>query len=172
VTKQNAPPATRLRAGIGYDVHRLEPGLPLTLGGVSIAHDRGPRAHSDGDVLAHAIGDALLGAAGLGDLGEHFPDSDARWRGASSLGLLARIRELLHARGDRIVNVDATLIAETPRIRPHVAAMRDALGGALGIGPDRVSIKATTHEGLGALGRGEGIAAHAVALVEVEAGGP
>lgn len=167
MTPDTAPPATRLRAGIGYDAHRLEIGLPLTLGGVSIAHDRGPHAHSDGDVIAHAIGDALLGAAGLGDLGEHFPNTDARWRGASSLALLERIRGLLESRGGRIVNVDATLVAEAPRIRPHVGAMRDALGRALGISPDRVSIKATTHEGLGALGREEGIAAHAVALVEV-----
>jgi 2-C-methyl-D-erythritol 2,4-cyclodiphosphate synthase len=167
MTSETAPPETRLRAGIGYDAHRLERGLPLTLGGVAIAHDRGPRAHSDGDVLAHAIGDALLGAAGLGDLGEHFPNTDARWRGVSSLVLLEHIRGLLEGRAGHIANVDATLIAEAPRIRPHVGAMRDALAGALGIGPDRVSIKATTNEGLGALGREEGIAAHAVALVEV-----
>lgn len=167
MTSETAPQKTRLRAGIGYDAHRLERGLPLTLGGVAIAHDRGPRAHSDGDVLAHAIGDALLGAAGLGDLGEHFPNTDARWRGVSSLVLLRHILGLVEAQGGHIVNVDATLIAEAPRIRPHVGAMRDALAGALGIGPDRVSIKATTNEGLGALGREEGIAAHAVALVEV-----
>lgn len=167
MTNGAVPSATRLRVGVGYDAHRLERGLPLTLGGVAIAHDRGPIAHSDGDVLAHAIGDALLGAAGLGDLGEHFPNRDPRWRGASSLLLLERIRELLDARGDRIVNVDATLVAEAPRIRPHAAAMRDALGRALRIGTDRVSIKATTNEKLGALGREEGIAAHAVALVEV-----
>ena len=167
MTNGTAPASTRLRVGIGYDAHRLERGLPLTLGGVSIAHDRGPIAHSDGDVLAHAIGDALLGASGLGDLGEHFPNRDPRWRGASSLLLLEKIRELLDARGDRIVNVDATLIAEAPRIRPHVEGMREALGNALGIGAERVSIKATTNEGLGALGREEGIAAHAVALVEV-----
>jgi len=166
MTPETAPPASRLRAGIGYDAHRLEPGLPLTLGGVAIAHDRGPRAHSDGDVLAHAIGDALLGACGLGDLGEHFPDRDARWRGVSSLVLLEHIRGLLEERGDRIVNVDATLIAEAPRIRPYVTEMRAALARALGMGPDRVSIKATTNEGLGAFGREEGIAAHAVALVE------
>ncbi|HET9252200.1 MAG TPA: 2-C-methyl-D-erythritol 2,4-cyclodiphosphate synthase [Candidatus Eisenbacteria bacterium] len=166
MTKDIAPPGTRLRVGVGYDAHRLARGLPLTLGGVAIAHDRGPSAHSDGDVLAHAIGDALLGAVGLGDLGEHFPNRDARWRGASSLLLLERIREMLDARGDRIVNVDATLIAEAPRIRPHVAKMRDALGRALRIEPERVSVKATTNEGLGALGREEGIAAHAVALVE------
>ena len=167
MTNGIAPTGTRLRVGMGYDAHRLERGLPLTLGGVSIAHDRGPVAHSDGDVLAHAIGDALLGAAALGDLGEHFSNRDPKWRGASSLTLLERIRDLLEARGHRIVNVDATLIAEAPRIRPHVAEMRDALGRALRIAAERVSIKATTNEGLGALGREEGIAAHAVALVEV-----
>ena len=167
MTNGIAPTDPRLRVGIGYDAHRLERGLPLTLGGVSIAHDRGPVAHSDGDVLAHAIGDALLGAAALGDLGEHFSNRDPKWRGASSLVLLETIRDLLEARGHRIVNVDATLIAEAPRIRPHVAEMRDALGRALRIAAERVSIKATTHEGLGALGREEGIAAHAVALVEV-----
>jgi 2-C-methyl-D-erythritol 2,4-cyclodiphosphate synthase len=153
--------------GIGYDVHRLEAGLPLVLGGVSIAHDRGPRAHSDGDVLAHAIGDALLGAAALGDLGTHFPDSDPRLRGASSLVILESIRDLLSGQGASIRNVDATLVAEAPRIAPFVPEMRDHLGRALGIEPKRVSIKATTHEGIGTLGRGEGIAAWAVALVEL-----
>lgn len=159
-------PKTTLRVGIGYDVHRLERGLPLTLGGVSMAHDKGPRAHSDGDVLAHAIGDALLGAAGLGDLGAHFPDSDPAWRGASSLALLETIAERLRERGLTIVNVDASVVAEAPRIAPQVAAMREALGRALAIDGDRVSVKATTNEGLGALGREEGIAAWAVALVE------
>lgn len=155
------------RAGIGYDVHRLSPGLPLVLGGVSLAHDRGPVAHSDGDVVAHAIGDALLGAAGLGDLGTHFPDSDPRWRGVSSLALLGAIRERLAGLGATVLSVDATLIAEAPRIAPHVPAMREALAGALGVPSGRVSIKATTNERLGALGREEGIAALAVALVEV-----
>jgi len=155
-----------LRAGIGYDVHRLERGIPLILGGVPLAHERGLKAHSDGDVLAHAIGDALLGAAGLGDLGEHFPDSDPRYRGISSLKLLEAIREMLRQAGARIVNVDATLVAEAPRFAPHVAEMRANLGRALGIEPGRVSVKATTNERLGALGREEGIAAMAVALVE------
>ena len=159
-------PRTTLRVGIGYDVHRLERGLPLTLGGVSLAHDKGLRAHSDGDVLAHAIGDALLGAAGLGDLGEHFPDSDPAWRGASSLTLLETIAERLRERGFAIVNVDASIVAEAPRVAPHVLAMREALGRALAIDDGRVSVKATTNEGLGALGREEGIAAWAVALVE------
>lgn len=146
----------------------MERGLPLVLGGVSLAHDRGLRAHSDGDALAHAIGDALLGALALGDLGAHFPDRDERFRGVSSLALLETIRDLVRARGGRIVNVDATLVAEAPRVSPHVAAMREALGRALGIEPDRVSVKATTNERLGALGREEGIAAMAVAAVEVD----
>jgi 2-C-methyl-D-erythritol 2,4-cyclodiphosphate synthase len=146
----------------------LEPGLPLVLGGVPLAHDRGLRAHSDGDALAHAIGDALLGALALGDLGAHFPDGDERWRGASSLDLLESIRNMVTQRGGRIVNVDATLVAEAPRVAPYVAEMRKALGLALGIDADRVSVKATTNERLGALGREEGIAAMAVAAVEVD----
>jgi 2-C-methyl-D-erythritol 2,4-cyclodiphosphate synthase len=157
-----------LRVGNGYDVHRLERGVPLVLGGVALAHDRGLKAHSDGDALAHAIGDAILGALGLGDLGSHFPDTDSRWRGVSSLDLLERIRDLAAEQGARIVSVDATVIAEAPRIAPHVASMRANLGRALALGPDRVSVKATTNEGLGAIGREEGIAAMAVALVEVE----
>ena len=157
-----------LRVGNGYDVHRLERGVPLVLGGVALAHEKGLKAHSDGDALAHAIGDAILGALGLGDLGSHFPDTDSRWRGASSLDLLERIRELAASRGGRVVNVDATVIAEAPKIAPHVAAMRENLARALAVGADRVSVKATTNEGLGPIGRGEGIAAMAVALVEVE----
>jgi 2-C-methyl-D-erythritol 2,4-cyclodiphosphate synthase len=156
------------RVGIGYDVHRLRRGLPLVLGGVSMAHDRGPEAHSDGDVLAHAIGDALLGALALGDLGTHFPDTDARWRGASSLTLLEHIRGLFGGRNARLVNVDATVIAEAPRIGPDVPAMRENLGRALGVDAGRISIKATSNERLGAIGREEGIAAMAVALMEVE----
>ncbi len=144
-------------------------GLPLTLGGVSLAHDHGPVAHSDGDALAHAIGDALLGALALGDLGAHFPDTDPRYRGASSLALLEHIRSLLRERGARVVNVDSTLILEAPRVHPHVTAMRERLAEALGIDPDGVSVKATSNEGLGAVGRAEGIAAMAVALVEVDA---
>ncbi len=160
-------PGRGLRVGIGYDIHRLARGLPLVLGGVALAHDRGPDAHSDGDVLAHAIGDALLGGMGLGDLGAHFPDTDARWRGASSLSILEAIREMIRGRGARLVNVDATLIAETPRVGPHVAAMKENLGRALGVEPERISVKATTNERLGAIGREEGIAAMAVALMEV-----
>ena len=160
--------ARELRVGIGYDIHRLRRGIPLVLGGVALAHDRGPEAHSDGDVLAHAIGDALLGALALGDLGTHFPDSDARWRGASSLRLLEEIRAMLDGKGARLVNVDATLIAEAPKVAPHVAEMRASLGRALGVTPERISVKATTNETIGAVGREEGIAAMAVALVEVE----
>jgi len=157
-----------LRVGNGYDVHRLERGVPLVLGGVALAHEKGLRAHSDGDALAHAIGDAILGALGLGDLGSHFPDSDPRWRGASSLDLLERIRALAEERGARVVQVDSTVIAEAPRLQPHVPAMRENLGRALAIGADRVSVKATTNEGLGAIGREEGIAALAVVLVAIE----
>jgi 2-C-methyl-D-erythritol 2,4-cyclodiphosphate synthase len=156
------------RVGIGYDIHRLERGLPLTLGGVALAHDRGLVAHSDGDALAHAIGDALLGAMALGDLGVHFPDTDPATRGLSSLTLLERIRALLEGRGARVVNVDSTLILEAPRVHPHAAEMRERLAAALGIRPEQVSVKATSNENLGAIGRAEGIAAMAVALVEVE----
>jgi 2-C-methyl-D-erythritol 2,4-cyclodiphosphate synthase len=156
------------RVGIGYDIHRLERGLPLTLGGVPLAHTQGLRSHSDGDALAHAIGDALLGAMALGDLGAHFPDTDPQYRGMSSLTLLERIRRLLERSGARVVNVDSTLILEAPRVHPHVAEMRGRLAEALGIDPTWVSVKATSNEGLGAVGRAEGIAAMAVALVEVE----
>lgn len=161
-------PGHEVRVGIGYDVHRLERGLTLTLGGVTMAHSTGLKAHSDGDALAHAIGDALLGALALGDLGSHFPDTDPKWRGISSMTILERIVAMVRERGGRLLNVDATVIAEAPRLAPHVAAMRENLGGALGIDADRVSVKATTNERLGALGREEGIAAMAVVLVEVE----
>jgi len=156
------------RVGIGYDIHRLEPGLPLTLGGVSLAHDQGLRSHSDGDALAHAIGDALLGAMALGDLGKHFPDTDPQFRGMSSLTLLERIRGLLRENGARVVNVDSTLILEAPRVHPHVDEMRGRLAEALGVSAGVVSVKATSNEELGAVGRKEGIAAMAVALVEVD----
>ena len=134
---------------------------------MSIAHEYGLRAHSDGDVLAHAIGDAVLGALALGDLGKHFPDSDPEWGGVSSMFMLETIRGLSAAEGARIVNVDATLIAEEPKIAPHAEAMRANIAHALGIEPSRVSVKATTNEKLGTLGRGEGIAAMAVVSVEV-----
>lgn len=157
------------RVGIGYDIHRLERGLPLVLGGVPLAHDRGLTAHSDGDALAHAIGDALLGAMALGDLGVHFPDTDPRYRGVSSLVILEGIRALLEERGARVVNVDSTLILEAPRINPSIAEMQKQLAGALRLDPGQVSVKATSNEGLGSVGREEGIAAMAVALVEVDA---
>lgn len=155
------------RVGIGYDVHRIVPGRPLVLGGVRFESDWGLEGHSDADVLAHAIGDALLGALALGDLGTHFPPGDPRWKDASSLDLLARIRALVEREGGRIVNVDAAVAAEAPKLLPVRDAMRARLAEALGITPDRVSVKATTNERLGAIGRGEGIAAWAVAMVEV-----
>ena len=155
-----------LRVGLGYDVHRVKAGRPLVLGGVRLASDWGLDGHSDADVLSHAVGDALLGAAGLGDLGEHFPPGDARWKDVSSLDLLARIVALLEERGAKVVNVDVMLIAEAPKISPHRAAMCAKVAGALGIAATAVSIKATTNETLGAIGRREGLAAMAVALVE------
>lgn len=155
-----------IRVGQGYDVHAFAPGRKLVLGGVEIACARGGLAgHSDADVLAHAVASALLGSLALGDLGTHFPDSDPRWRDASSLELLRAAHALAAARGFAVENVDATLVAEEPRLGPHVAAMRANLARILQIEPDRVSVKATTHERLGALGRAEGIAAHAVVLV-------
>ena len=154
------------RAGIGYDIHRRVDGRPLILGGVRFDSPWGLAGHSDADVLCHAIGDALLGAAALGDLGQHFPPTDPKWRDASSLDLLARVAALLRGRGARIVNVDAMVVAEAPKLAPVRTAMLANLGRALGIDPSQVSVKATTNEGLGAIGRGEGIAAWAVAMVE------
>lgn len=153
------------RVGYGYDVHRLEAGLRLTLGGVLVSDEIGCVAHSDGDVLLHAVCDALLGAAGLGDIGAHFPDTDAAYRGISSLALLARVKELLTAASWSIGNIDATVILERPKIAPHIAAMRAAIAPVLGIAEDAISIKATTSEGLGFVGEGRGAAAHAVALL-------
>jgi len=155
-----------LRVGLGYDIHRIAAGRPLVLGGVRFESPWGLDGHSDADVLAHAIGDALLGAASLGDLGAHFPPDDPRWKDASSLDLLARIRALLDERGARIVNVDAAVVAEAPRLMPVRDRMCENLSRALGLAPGDVSVKATTNEQLGAIGRGEGIAAWAVALVE------
>ena len=153
------------RVGIGYDVHRLVPDRPLILGGVRVPCELGLLGHSDADVLTHAICDALLGAAALGDIGLHFPDSDERYRGISSLRLLGEVVRLLGGAGYVPSNVDATVIAERPKLAPHLDAMRDALGGVLGLPVDRVGLKATTTEGLGPFGRGEGIAATAVALI-------
>ena len=154
------------RVGIGYDCHPFADARRLVLGGVEIPHERGLAGHSDADVLTHAVIDALLGAASLGDIGEHFPDADERHRDADSLELLRRVVELLASRGLAVGNVDATVILEAPQIGPHRARMRDSLAGALGIEAGRVSVKATTSEGMGFIGRGEGAAALAVASVE------
>ncbi len=155
-----------IRIGIGYDIHRLEPGRKLVLGGVEISHDKGLAGHSDADVLLHAVADALLGAAALGDLGAHFPPADPAYAGADSGVLLRNILELLNENGWRPVNVDSTVVAERPRLAPHVPAMRDNLANALGLAVECVSVKATTNEGLGSVGREEGIAAQAIVLIE------
>ncbi len=152
-------------SGIGWDSHRLAAGRPLILGGVHIPAARGPVAHSDGDVLAHAIIDALLGAGGLGDIGQHFPDSDQRYRGANSLELLAGVVDKVRSAGLRLVNVDATVLAEQPRLGPHREDIQASLARVLGLAARRVNVKATTGEGMGFVGRGEGIAALAVAAL-------
>ncbi len=154
-----------MKIGHGYDVHRFTEGRPLVLGGVTVAHDRGLLGHSDADVLTHAVMDALLGAAALGDIGLHFPDSDPAYRGISSLTLLSRVGELLAEKGYRVGNIDATVVAEEPKLRPYIDAMREKIAAALGIEPERVSVKATTEEGLGFTGERLGIAAHAVCLL-------
>ena len=153
------------RIGQGFDVHALVPGRPLIIGGVTIPYARGLLGHSDADVLLHAIADALLGAAALGDIGRHFPPSDPRFAGADSGDLLREVARLLREAGWAPVNVDATLIAEAPRIGPHAAAMRERIAACLGLSPDAVGVKATTNEGMGFVGRGEGIAALATAAI-------
>jgi 2-C-methyl-D-erythritol 4-phosphate cytidylyltransferase/2-C-methyl-D-erythritol 2,4-cyclodiphosphate synthase len=153
------------RAGTGYDLHRLVAGRPLILGGVTIPSERGALGHSDADVVCHALSDALLGAAGLGDIGRHFPDSDRHWKDANSIDLLRRVVRLVADTGFVVGNVDVTVILESPKIRDHVEAMRAAVAAALGIEVARVSIKGKTNEGVDAVGRGEAIAAHAVALI-------
>ena len=160
--------ATIVLSGIGYDVHALTEGRPLVLGGVVIPHSKGLLGHSDADVLIHAIADALLGTIGAGDIGHHFPNTDESIRGIRSIEILARVAEILAGRDARIVNIDATLIAEAPKIAPHLPAMKQRLAEALHLPLARVSIKATTNEGLGFLGRAEGIAAMAVASVAME----
>lgn len=155
-----------LRIGIGYDVHAFGPGDHVVLGGVRIAHGQGLVAHSDGDVLIHALCDALLGALALGDIGRHFPPSDERWRDADSRGLLRAVVAMLAERGWKAANVDSVVVCERPRLAPHVEAMRAAIAQDLGIDVDAVGVKATTSERLGFTGRGEGIAAQAVALLE------
>ena len=155
-----------MRIGHGYDVHRLAPGRDLILGGVKIPHETGLLGHSDADVLTHAVMDALLGAAALGDIGKLFPDSDAKYKGADSLALAKEVARRLAAAGYRIGNVDATVVAEAPKLAPHVGKMRENLAGALGVDVSTVSVKATTEEGLSFTGAREGIAAHAVCLIE------
>ncbi|HET9419057.1 MAG TPA: 2-C-methyl-D-erythritol 2,4-cyclodiphosphate synthase [Chthoniobacterales bacterium] len=156
------------RCGIGYDIHRFAEDRQLILGGVEIANTRGLAGHSDADVLSHAIADALLGAIGAGDIGQHFPNTDEALRGISSIEILRRISALLAEKKARVVNIDATIIAEAPKIAPHVSAMRKDIAAAIGVNGANISIKATTNEMLGAIGRGEGIAAMAIATVEQE----
>ena len=155
------------RVGFGFDVHPLAHGRPLVLGGVTVEFERGLAGHSDADVLSHAVGEALLGALALGDLGRHFPDTDPRYRGISSLRLLRSVVELVAARGGRLVNVDATVLAQAPRMAPLLPEMAKRLADALGLEVDRVSVKAKSPEGLGLVGRQEGMAAMAVVSVEV-----
>lgn len=157
-----------IRIGHGYDVHRLTEGRALILGGVDIPYEKGLLGHSDADVLLHAISDGLLGALALGDIGKHFPDSDERYRGISSLLLLEKVGELVRERGYRIGNIDATVLAQRPKLAPYIVTMRENIARALGMQADRVSVKATTEEGLGFTGSGEGIAAHAVVLCIAE----
>jgi|SRR5665213_703620 len=152
--------------GLGYDVHRLAEGETLVLGGVMIDSRLGTVAHSDGDVLVHAIMDALLGALALGDIGLHFPDTSAEWRGADSIAMLNRVHQLIRNEGAHIVNIDSTVVLESPRLRPHIETMRERIAEALALDTKRVSIKATTSERLGFVGREEGVAAYAVAQVE------
>lgn len=154
------------RIGTGYDVHQLSEGLPLWMGGVLVPHSHGLVGHSDADVLLHAICDALLGAAALGDIGKHFPDTDPQYKGISSLKLLAHVGDLLHEHGYRIGNIDSTIVAQRPKLAPYIPQMRQNIADTLGIDIDQVSVKATTTEHLGFEGRQEGISAQAVALIE------
>ncbi len=158
-----------MRVGVGYDSHRFEAGRRLILGGVEIAAEYGLAGHSDADAVAHAVTDAVLGAAALGDIGALFPPSDEQWRDADSIELLAAAVRRAAEAGLRVVNVDATVVCESPRIRPHVPAMKERLAAALGVGAGDVSVKGKTNEGMGWLGRGEGVAVMAVALLESSA---
>jgi len=155
------------RCGIGYDAHRLVSGRKLILGGVTIPHPRGLEGHSDADVLSHAVADAVLGALGAGDIGKHFPNTEESIRGISSIEILRHAATIAAQKNARVVNVDATVLAEAPKISPHIAAMQEKIADALGVKANAISIKATTNEGLGAIGRSEGMAAIAVASVEV-----
>jgi 2-C-methyl-D-erythritol 2,4-cyclodiphosphate synthase len=155
-----------VRVGLGYDSHRLSPGRRLIVGGIEIPFELGLDGHSDSDVLAHALIDALLGAAGLGDIGHHFPDTDERWRDADSIALLEQVVAMLRERGRRVVNVDCTVIMEAPKLAPHRDAIRARLATALGVAEQDVNVKASTGEGMGFVGRGEGVAALAIAGIE------
>ena len=155
-----------MRIGHGYDVHRLVEGRKLILGGVEIPHEKGLLGHSDADVLAHAVMDALLGAAGLGDIGRHFPDTDPTYAGADSLKLMGHVMELLEQQGWQVENVDATILAQRPKLAPHIPGMRDNLALHMKVSPEQVNVKATTEEGLGFTGTGEGMAVHAVCLLK------
>ncbi len=155
------------RTGIGYDSHRLVAGRRLILGGVQIPHELGLEGHSDADVLTHAVIDALLGAAGLEDIGHHFPDSDERWKDADSIALLGRVMSMVQRARLRLVNVDSTVVMERPKLAPHREKIRASLAGALGVQPEYVNVKATTGEGIGFVGRGEGVAAIAIATLEL-----
>ena len=157
-----------IHCGIGYDAHRLVPGRKLILGGVEIPHERGLEGHSDADVLSHAIADAILGALGAGDIGKHFPNTEESIRGISSMEILRRVATIGAEKNALVLHVDATLLAEAPKISPHILAMQQKIAGALSIDQDAISIKATTNEGLGTIGLGEGMAALAVASVETE----
>ena len=159
---------TNLRIGNGYDVHRLVVGRKLILGGVEIENEVGCLGHSDADVLLHAVMDAILGAAALGDIGKHFPDTDEKYKGASSINLLIRVRELVESKEYSIVNIDSILVLQAPKVAPYINRMVENIAFALGIPTDRVNVKATTEEKLGFTGSGEGVSAHAVALLEVK----
>lgn len=154
-----------VRCGIGYDLHRLESGRKLIVGGIELPFDKGPAGHSDGDVLAHALCDALLGAAGLGDIGTHFPDTDPKWKGANSLIFLEHAKKLLTENNFSIEHIDAVVILERPKLGPHFPKVREALAKALGVPTEKIHLKAKTNEGVDAVGRGEAIAAQVVATI-------
>lgn len=155
-----------MRVGMGYDVHKLVENRDLIIGGVKIPYEKGLLGHSDADVLLHAIMDALLGAAALGDIGKHFPDTDPKYKGADSLALLVEVGKMLKEKKYSVANIDATIIAQAPKMRPHIDNMRQSIAGALGIDIDQVNVKATTEEGLGFTGTGEGISSQAICLLE------
>ncbi len=155
-----------IRSGIGFDSHRIAAGRRLVIGGIEIPHELGLEGHSDADVLTHAVIDALLGAAGMGDIGEHFPDTEERWRGADSVGLLELLMDAIRGRGFKPVNIDCTVVMETPKLAPHKKAIRGRLAGAIGLEPERVNVKASTGERIGFVGRGEGVAALAIATLQ------